>query len=149
MKIGAIALGIFTIFMLLGPFREPIIDGIKGWRTNDTLQSESVATGVGQTTANVTLDYDLYQAVTAEVQSISSNITGETPVASAYTEATKVLLVSGLDASATRTLGIQYYAETEDTTMRVLGPFLAGIGFLILVGLIIWGMFGGKRRRGW
>ena len=58
---GKIAIGVLTVFLILGVFREPILDGIKGWRTNDTNQSESVATAAGVTSANVTLDYDLYR----------------------------------------------------------------------------------------
>ena len=85
------------------------------------------------TTANVTLSYDLYQAATAEIIEITSTVGTDTPVGSTYTEATKKLLVSGLTADTSRTLTIEYYAETDDDTMRIIGPF---VGFLIFGGII-------------
>lgn len=137
---GKLVLGILAIFLLLGAFASPILDGIKDWRTNDTTESFSVTTGAGETTSNMTLGYDLYQAATAEIVSITSNITGETPVASSYTEATKYLVLAGLNPSAVHTITISYYSETDDNIMRVVGPFL---GVLIIggcVGFIVWGM---------
>jgi methylmalonyl-CoA mutase cobalamin-binding subunit len=93
----------------------------------------------------VTLAYNLYQEALAEVQSISSNDTDDTPVAAAYTDATKVLLVSGLDGDTTRTLTVDYYAETDSTVMRVLGPFLAFLIFGFLLLGIVWGIVKGRR----
>jgi len=131
-KIGTIFIGILSIFLLLGAFRTPISDGIKGWRTTDSTQAFAVTTAAGVTSANVTLSYDLYQAATAEVIGITSNVTADVPVATTYTEVTKVLLVSGLEESKTHTLSVEYYAETDDEVMRVLGPFL---NFLIFGGV--------------
>jgi hypothetical protein len=136
-KIGSVFLGVIALFLLIGPFSTPIIDGIKHWRTNNTTQAEVIATEAAQTTANVTLDYDLYQAATAEVITITSTLETDTPAATAYVEATKVLTVSGLDDSNSRTISINYYAETDDDVMRVLGPFLVilifgGLAFAIL-----------------
>lgn len=138
--IGKVIIGVLCIFLLLGAFSKPIIDGIKGWRTNDTTQSFAVDTAAAVTTANVTLAYDLYQAAVPEVISIISTLGTDSPSSTTYTEATKVLLVSGLIAAESRTLTINYYAETDDSVMRVLGPFL---GVLIIggcVAFILWGM---------
>ena len=132
-KIGGVILAIIAIFLLLGPFREPIVDGIKGWRASDTTEDFVVATAAAVTTANVTLSYDLYQAATAEIIEITSTDGTDAPVASTYTEATKVLLVAGLNDDANRTLTVEYYAETDDDTMRIIGPF---VGFLIFGGII-------------
>ena len=137
---GKVLIGILAIFLLLGAFASPMIDGIKGWRTNDTTQNFAVTTGGGVTTANVTLTYDLYQAAVPEVISIISTEEADAPAATSYTEATKILLISGLEADKTRTLTVNYYAETDNDVMRVLGPFL---GVLIIGGcvvLILWGM---------
>ena len=146
-SIGNIFIGLIVLFLLLGPFRQPILDGIEGWRTNDTTESFVVTTAGGITTANVTLAYDLYQAATSEVSEFTSNAT-ETPVASSYDEDTQKLLVAALNESTTRTLTVTYLAETDDTVMQVLGPFL---GFFIFGGTafaVIWGMWhqGGRRR---
>lgn len=101
-----------------------MINGITGWRTNDTTESFVVTTGAGETAQNITLSYDLYQAAIAEVESISSNET-ESPAATNYYESAKHLTVGGILASKTRTLQVKYLAETQDATMRIIGPFLA------------------------
>ena len=146
--IGKVFVGILAIFLLLGAFATPINDGIKTWRTQDLSEDFVVTTGGGETTANVTLAADLFQASTAEVQSITSTLGGESPAASTYTEATNVLLVAGLTESQSRTLTIEYYAEPENAVMSAIGPFLAVLIFFGLIGGIIWGIFrkaGGRR----
>jgi len=146
--IGKIFIGLIALFLLLGAFRTPIIDGIKGWRSMDIdPYTEGVVTDNVTTTYDIDLDYDLYQANVGEA-TVTSNIT-ETlnPPAKAYVEATKVLTVSGLLPSQTRTLTIEYYAETEDPVMRVIGPFLAFFIFFGVAGLIIWSIMSKKGRR--
>jgi anti-sigma-K factor RskA len=138
---GKILVVVIAIFLLLAAFSSPILDGIKGWRTNDTTQTFAVTTAVGATTANVTLSYDLYQAAVPEVIAITSTQGTDTPAATTYTEATKVLLVSGLDDDLTRNLSVNYYAETDDDVMRVLGPFLGALIIGGLVAFIFMGMF--------
>lgn len=127
-----IFIAMIAVFLLLGAFAGEILDGIKTWRTEDVTQYEIVTTGVGQTTANVTLDSDLFQDDEDNVSSISSNIS-ESPVATSYTAASNKLLVSALNANDTRTLTIDYYADTESDVMLALGPFL---GFLVIGGLL-------------
>ena len=141
---GRVTMGIILIFLLLAAFATPINDGIKTWRTDDISEDIVVSTGAGVTSANATLSYNLYQEAIAEVQSISSNDTDDTPVASAYTDATKVLLVTGLDDSESHILTIDYYAEKDDTVMRVIGPFLAFMIFGFLLLGIVWGVVKGK-----
>ncbi len=143
---GRIVVGIIALFLIIAPFSGPIIDGIKGWRTNDTTQSEAITTAAAQTAANVTLDYELYQAATAEVESITSNVTGDAPVASSYIEATQVLLVAGLEPSTTHTITIDYAAETDDTVLRIVGPFLGVLIFGALIWATVGGMFKGSSR---
>lgn len=149
--IGKIFIGVIALFLLIGPFASPISQGIHTWRTYDQTDNfAGVETGVGVTSANVTLSGDLFQASTDEVQSISSTIE-ESPVALTYVEATQVLEVSGLSANQTRTLSVAYYAETEDVVMRAIGPFLPILIFGACAGAIIWGMFfiKGRRSKGW
>jgi hypothetical protein len=146
MKLGNAVLGIFAIFLLIGVFATPIINGIKTWRT-DGLNSQDaiVATAGGVTTANITLTKDLYQANIVNLDDITSTDGDDTPVGTDYDEDTLVLAVAGLEASTSRTLTISYYGETDQSVMRVIGPFL---GFLIIGGLltaIAWGMFHNKK----
>ncbi len=134
---------ILAVFLLLGAFAEQINAGIKGWRTVDTTENEVVVTGAGVTTANVTLDDDLYQDAVSQVISISSNAT-ESPVATSYVSATNVMLISALDAATTRTLTINYYAETDNTVLQVVGPFLS----LFIIGGLLFGIAAGIFKKG-
>ncbi len=145
--LGKVFVGILALFLLLGAFASPINDGIKTWRTQNITESFAVTTGGGETTENVTLASDLFQATTSEVESITSTLGGETPVASSYTEATNVLLVAGLTESQSRTLTINYYAEPEETIMRAIGPFLAFLIFGGIIGAIMYGIFHKSGRR--
>jgi len=140
---GKVFLIILAVFLLLGAFASPILDGIKGWRTSDVTENSVVATGAGVTTANVTLASDLFQDDVAQVIAVSSNGT-ESPVATSYTAATNVLLISALNASETRTLSVEYYAESDSSIMQAIGPFL---GFIILGGCIAVIFLGARGRR--
>ena len=145
--IGRVFVGILAIFLLLGAFATPINDGIKTWRTNDTSEDFEVSTAVGVTAANVTFSYNLYLEALAEVQSISSNDTGDIPVAAVYTDATKLLNITGLNDDAVHSLTVAYYAETDSLVMRVLGPFLSFLIFGFLLMGIVWGITKGTGRR--
>ena len=145
--VGRVFVAVLALFLLLGAFASPITDGIKTWRTNDTTENFDVATAAGVEGANITLSYDLYQAAIAEVQSITSDNDSGTPTANSYVEATKSLEVTNLDAAADRVLTVNYYAETDDAVMQILGPFLAVLIFGGLVAAILYGMWKPSRRR--
>jgi len=137
---------ILAVFLLLGAFQASINDGIKGWRTEDTTEAYSpVTTGVGVTTANVTLTSELYQDKASEVIAVSSNVTGETPVATSYVTTGNKLLISALDADTTRTLTVNYYADSDSTVMAAVGPFL---GLLIFGGLLFGIFLASRNKRG-
>lgn len=142
--IGRVLVAIIALFLLLGAFASPITNGIKTWRTDSLTQTPTVVTGEGITTANVTLTSArlLFQADVSNVQ-ITSSIT-ESPVASAYVEVSKDLFITGLTAGQTRVLTITYLAETEDSVMGVLGPFLGILIFGGIIGALFWGVFKGK-----
>jgi hypothetical protein len=131
---GKVLFGVLAVFLLLGGFATPIMDGIKSWRTEDTTESFAITTGAGETTENVTLTNDLFQDDVSEVIGITSNVTGESPIATSYTTSTNVLLVSALNPSATHTLSVNYYAEAEGDVIRAVGPFLA---VFIIGGLLL------------
>ncbi len=145
---GAIGGGLLIIFLAIGPFRQPMMNGIKGLRTVDTTQSFVVVTGGGITAGNVTLSRDLFQANIANIDSIASTYS-ETPAASGYDEDTRVLLLAGLAEGQSRTLTIQYSAETDDDTMRAIGPFLLFVVFGLILFIVIYSMAKhGHRNRG-
>jgi len=132
---GKVFFIILAVFLLFGAFSSPILDGIKGWRTEDVSENHvSVTTAAGVETANITLDRDLFQDNASEVISITSNITGEEPLATSYTASSNRLLVSALNEDDTRTLVVNYLADSESSVMAAIGPFL---GVLIIGGLVV------------
>lgn len=143
-RLGAIGIGLIAIYIFLAAFAGPVVDGIKGVRAESRTDTANVTTGVGVTTGSVNLTYNLYQEILAEVQSITSTDEDDTPVAGTYTDATKVLLVTGLDDDTTRILTVNYHGETEQSVMRVIGPFMAIAIFGIVIGGILWSMFKGR-----
>ncbi len=145
--IGKAFVAVIAIFLLLGAFSTPILDGIKTWRTDGlSTQTAVVATAAGVTTANITLAKDLYQANVVNVSSITSSDGTDVPAATSYTEDTLVLLVSGLNDDASRTLTLSYYGETDSDVMRVIGPFAAVLIIGGLIALIIWEVVSHKKR---
>lgn len=125
---------LLAVFLLLGAFATPILDGIKTWRTEDTTDSFVVTTGAAATTANVTLTRDLFQDETSQVIAITSNVSGETPIASTYTSATNYLLLAALNPSSSHLISVNYYSDTDSTVMAAIGPFLS---VLVIGGLIV------------
>jgi hypothetical protein len=146
---GKALVAIIAIFLLLGAFATPILNGIKNWRTDGggTTQTELITTAAAQTSANVTLDKDLYQAITSSVTSITSTDGTDTPVATAYDEDTLALTIAGLNDDASRTLTIVYDGETDDNVMRVIGPFLGVLVIGGLVGVMLWDTFQSRKKR--
>lgn len=147
MSMGNVFIGVIAVFLLLGAFSTPILNGIKTWRTDGpTTQLIAVTTAGGVTSANVTLTKDLYQASVDQITSITSPNGSDTPVGSSYTESSKVLNIVGLADGTTRNLTLTYYGESDQSIMRIIGPFL---GFFIIGGLLVLLVMGaaGKGRR--
>ncbi len=138
---GKILIAVIAVFLLLGGFSGQIIEGIHGLRIDSATQGFVVATGAGGTSANVTLTGDLFQANIGEVTSLTSSNVTDTPIATTYTEATNVLLVTGLASSISRTLTVVYNAETSDPVWSAIGPFMVMLVIGGLAGLILWGAF--------
>lgn len=148
---GRVGGAIFALVLLFWIGTPAIENGVHDWRTDEQTQAEIVVTGVGETTADVILDYDLFGNNETEIISITSSIT-ETPVATDYTSITNTLEVSALTADETRTLTIIYNTPVDDLVMDALGPFLTILILVGLTGLILlaaWGSgkFGRSHRR--
>jgi len=136
MVMGIIAIAIaFVIF--------PVVLDATGdllAHTNDVLQTEEVTTGVSETTADVVLDYELYEGDVLNVKTITSTEATDVPVASTYTEATRTLSITGLTESKTRTLSITY--ETVSTNVYTgLGSIVKVAPLIVFVGLLASGGF--------
>lgn len=107
------------------------------FRLEDRTDYFTVASGA--TSANVTLTQDLYNDDTQNVSSVSSNVTTDAAVASTYTSSTNVLLISGLDSSASHYLTVVYSIDRlgeyygAGAASRVL-PVLLILGIISIVG---------------
>ena len=94
-------------------------------------EDDEAITGVGETTADIVLTYDLYEAGVGNVESITSTEGTDTPTADSYVEATKTLTVGGLTAEKTRTLTTTYKTESIKTTADIVltyDLYEAGVG---------------------
>lgn len=87
----------------------PLTEVVYDFRTDLHEDSFSVSTAVGVTSANVTLSHFIYAADNSTLGFASS--ISEAPGLSAYTAATKTVLVASLTANATRTLEVTYEAD--------------------------------------
>lgn len=111
----------------------PITEGIYDFRTDLRTDELTATTGVGATSANVTLLDDLYGNDIGTV-SITSNVTTDVPTASSYNSTSRALDVSGLTASTARTLEIDYdvYALGGNNAVDTLLDWVPYIWIIII-----------------
>ena len=118
-----------VMFMIIVmPF---LINGIHDART-DTFEESfaSTTTAAGVVSANVSLSYNLFADAAANVNSVSSNITSDSPSASTYNTVGDILLVTGLTASQTRTLTVNYdIASVTLAELPNLDPLLLAMTY--------------------
>ena len=132
-KIVMTIIGVVILFIMF----PMLMTSIDAFQTAEYTETESgVTTGAGVTTANVTLNKELWQDDEGNVTSITSNITGESPTADSYVTTTKLLTVAGLDVSETRTLIITYEYESLSDTYTGLKEFTRLSPFLIMVAIL-------------
>lgn len=84
----------------------PISEATYDFRTDNREDTFAITTGIGVTTANVTLIKSIYEDDTATL-SFSSNIT-ETPTFSSWNGTNRSLGIAALTANATRSLTVGY-----------------------------------------
>jgi len=137
-RISPVIFGIIGVAILMIIF--PIIMSSTNELKTDayTQTIPTVTTGAGETTTDIVLTLDLYNADTTKIISITSDNIADTPVAGTYTEATKTLNVTGLAESDTRTLTITYsYDALEEYTgmsaMVGMTPLLIWVAILAIV----------------
>jgi len=101
-----------------------------------------VATGASETTADIILYNDLYNANLEYVLDINSSNTSDTPVATTYNEVTRTLTVGGLVVETERSLQVKYDTDalTDVTGVGVLiglSPFLFLGGIIAIIGGVV------------
>jgi len=130
------AIGAALIVLLI----PAIMISLDSFRLTDQEEPHNVTTGASVTSANLTLAQDLYNDDTVNA-SVTSNLTSDAPVPSTYTASTNVLLVTGLDDSATRQLTVTYSVDAlTDYWGAALGSRTIPL-FIILAAL---GIIGGS-----
>jgi|GEM_PF-2392748 len=91
-----------------------MLDGIHDMRSDATTVTNNSTTGVGETTEDVTLTTPLLEDSVSYVTSVTSDSGSDTPVAGTYSSSTDVLTITGLAASGTRVLTINYTGNVID-----------------------------------
>lgn len=122
------------VLMACAPFAFASIDSAASDEYTQTFNS--VTTGAAITSANVTLAQNIFEDHINQVQSISSNISGDSPSATYINTVSKALQVSGLSPSSTRTLSITYLTDssTMPAMMSVFWLFLRWFYVFMIVG---------------
>ncbi len=146
-----VLLSLAIVFIGISLIIEPVaLDGISAnvAAKAEATDVEDVVTGVGVTTAHVTLLYAPGNNSTDEVVSVSSNAT-ETPTVTSYNTTDSHLLISTLSANITHTLTTVYnHADLIDGTsdftgyysILLISPMLLHLG--LLSGAVLSGFFG-------
>lgn len=116
MRVLAVAFA-FIFALIAMSFLPFIFDSAHDTITEAYTDTGNVTTGGAETTGNVTLTDDPYLNRLTSVLTITSTHGNDTPIASVYDDVTGNLTVSGLIASQTRTLTINYeYDSTGEFT---------------------------------
>ena len=108
-----------------------LFDSIDDARVDHFTQNVAgLTTGAGGYTSNATLSRALYDDDAANVVSVTSNTTADSPSADSYNSVSRLLIIGGLVASTTRTISITY--EIDST---VLDDY---VGMGVFLTLFIW-----------
>ena len=130
---------VLVISVLL--FMLPLSETIRDFRTyvkEDTFAS--VATGAGETTANVTIQKALYDNDTSSF-AISSSISADVPVFSSYNGTIRALQTGGLSANTTRALTVSYDVDAL-TGYTALSALMDRVPFFWLLLVLIFPIVG-------
>lgn len=135
-----IAYSFLIVLVAVFLFLLPITDMVYDYRTEERTDSFTTATGVGVTTANVTLHEFIYDDDTSTV-SISSSI-AEAPAFSSYNGTTKTVLVASLTDNTTRTLEVSYDIDaiTDSDAINNLLDRVSWIWLLIAAAFPVGGL---------
>ena len=114
----------------------PVTTGIYSFRTDVKDDVFTIATGVGVTSANVTLTKELYDDDTSTIDLLSAS-SADVPILSAYNSGTHSVLIGGLSDNLTRsvTVSYDYPALSSNSAVDTLFDNLPLIWYLMLIGL--------------
>lgn len=143
-------IGIIMIAILIVIF--PIVlDAVHNIQTDqDTDVNLGVTTGEAVTTADVVLNYDVWNSTNNAVSSVTSDNEDDTPVKGTYVSGTKTLTVTGLNPADTRTLTVvyEYDALTGFTGFGAIVAVTPILIWLAVLFVVIGGMWTSYRSTG-
>lgn len=93
------------LYTIAIPFMFTAIDDMV---TDDISQSYALVNTGASTNQSVILSQSLHKNAVAFINSVTSNITGDSPTAATYNSVSKAVLVTGLIQSSNRTLTVNY-----------------------------------------
>lgn len=143
MKTAALMIGAILVILLM----PATLLSIDDFRMADFQNEYNVATGAGENTTSVTLSQELYGDETRNAI-VTSNVTADAPIASSYTSSSRALLVTGLAASESRRLTVDYQIDAlEDYWGAGLGSRVWPL-FLILgvLGIVAGAVYNATRK---
>ena len=140
-KIILAIIGICLVFIMM----PMVITALNTMQVDEYSQVEAgIATGVGDDDATVTLDFELWNDSIAEVESISSNISGDgSAAADSYVSGTQVLTIDGLAASENRTLTVTFNTDalSDYSGLSELARFAPTIIVVALISAALFGVY--------
>lgn len=110
MRIVEAIAAIFLLLMLLAYMIVPVIDD---WGVITETEVFESTTGVGVTTQNCQLTYNVVTDNIADI-SVASTNTSDTPIVTNYVDTTKLVTVGGLAESDSRYLTLDYPRDGDD-----------------------------------
>ncbi len=145
---GKVVLSVVALVFLLILAGNVLPDVVDEAVSDTYAEPFDVTTGVGETSTSETLSYEHYYTDLTGLSASSDN-SNDSPVVMAYDEATYDVTVSGLEASASRILTVNYYREgnqqfTGFNDFVRLSPFLFILGGIVAC---LWGLYSGWKNR--
>ena len=146
---GKVVLSIVALIFLLILGGTILPDVVDETVADTYFEHYETVTGGGETSATETLSYAHYFTDLTGLSASSDN-SNDSPVVMTYDEDTYDVAVSGLEASASRILTINYYREgnqqfTGFNAFVRLSPFLFIIGGIVAC---LWGLYSSWKQRG-
>ena len=131
---GAIGIICVIIAFVFFPYVMSTAEEIK---MKEVSEDHLATTAVAETEVTFALYNELYDANLSNVIEVSSSLTTDLPVATAYNKVSKELTVGGLTVDTERTLQVDYQTDAlKDDLVGGVGKFTSITPFLIMGALI-------------
>ena len=134
MKAAFTIVGVVIVLILFGT----MMAGIRSAQTDDRIDSfTGVATGVGETEADVVLVTDVYDNDILNVVEIVSNNANDAPLPDAFSPTSNNLTVRGLNANDTRSLDVTYRYDVLTGDAASAGTFLGMVPIFVGISILV------------